>query len=199
MRDDGVIGKIEKQEWLKPPEEGLQNLIRKAFRFRGGRQVKNFLHGTWVGTLYTQFLPIYRLAHGQRQSPSTRWIPWAHVVNTVPRRIQRWRSGSFGAVGAAASGLTDWQDIDPPARRATIPDFRIRAFCWCNALSLHCVCTVFGHRTSVPIRFTGLPRVGVWQAIRGEGVVGSHAGTSRGFWRCAGVYRVAGVARLQEI
>jgi membrane protein YqaA with SNARE-associated domain len=32
--------------------------------------------------------------------------------------------------------------------------------------------------------------------LRGEGVVGPHARTSRGFWRCAGAHRVAGVACL---
>jgi len=94
-----------------------------------------------------------------------------------------------------------WEPCSVARRTAspTIPDFRIRAFCGCNALSLHCVCAVIRHGTGVPICFTGLSRVCVWQAIRGEGVVGAHAGTSRGFWRCAGVYRVAGVARLQEI
>jgi hypothetical protein len=98
--------------------------------------------------------------------------------------------------------LASFWEPCPGARRAasaTIPNFRIRAFRRCNALSLHCVCAVLRYRTGVPICFTGLSRVCVWQAIRGEGVVGPHAGTSSGFWRCAGVYRVAGVAHLQEI
>ena len=64
----------------------------------------------------------------------------------------------------------------------TIPDFRIRAFCWRNALSL-----------------TRLSRVCVWQAIRGEGVVGPHATTSSRYRHCVGVCWVAVVARLQEI
>ncbi len=90
----------------------------------------------------------------------------------------------------------------PVARRAasaTISDFRIRDLGWSNALSLHCVCAVLRHRAGVPICFTGLFRICVRQAIRSEGVVGSRSGTSRSFWRCAGVCRVAGVARLQEI
>jgi hypothetical protein len=49
LKDKGVIGEIEQQEWLKPTEEGLQKLIHKAFQFKGGRQAKNFLHGTWIG------------------------------------------------------------------------------------------------------------------------------------------------------
>ena len=64
---------------------------------------------------------------------------------------------------------------------------------------LHCVCAVFRHRTGVPICFTGLSRVCVWQAVRGEGVVGPHAATSSGYRHCVGVCRVAVVARLQEI
>ncbi len=64
---------------------------------------------------------------------------------------------------------------------------------------LHCVCVVFRHGTGVPLCSTGLPRICVRQAVRDKHVVGAHAGTWSGFWRCAGVYRVAGVARLQEI
>ena len=81
----------------------------------------------------------------------------------------------------------------------TIPDFRIRAFCWRNALSLRCVCAVIRHRTGVPLCFTRLSRVCVWQAIRGEGVVGPHATTSSRYRHCVGVCWVAVVARLQEI
>src|SRR2546426_6759279 len=65
------------------------------------------------------------------------------------------------------------------AASATISDFRIRDLGWCNALSLHCVCAVFRCRAGVPICFTSLFRVCVWQAIRGEGVVGPHSAPSR--------------------
>ncbi len=51
----------------------------------------------------------------------------------------------------------------------------------------------------MPICFTGLSRICVWQAIRGEGVVGPHATTSSGYRHCVGVCWVAVVARLQEI
>jgi len=95
----------------------------------------------------------------------------------------------FGSLALSLAALL------PP----TIPDFRIRAFCWGNALSLHCVCAVLWHRTGVPLCFTGLSRICVWQAIRGEGVVGPHAATSSGYRHCVGVCWVAVVARLQEI
>jgi len=82
---------------------------------------------------------------------------------------------------------------------ATISDFRFCNWCWCNTLSLYCVCAVFRHGTGVPLCSTGLPRICVWEGVRDKHVVGPRAVISRGFWRCAGVYRVAGMARLQEI
>ena len=49
MRDDGVIGDIGRQDWMDPAETALQQILHKAFEFSPGRQVKNFLHGTWLG------------------------------------------------------------------------------------------------------------------------------------------------------
>ena len=62
MRQDGVTGKIGQQEWLKPAEEGLQNLIHKAFQIKGGRQAKNFLHGwtRWARGANTELQPMPR-------------------------------------------------------------------------------------------------------------------------------------------
>src|SRR5438105_10256495 len=82
---------------------------------------------------------------------------------------------------------------------ASISDFRIRDLGWCDALSLHCVCAVFRRRAGVPICFTSLSRVCVWQAVRGDGVVGAHSATSSGYRHCVGVRRRAVVACLQEI
>jgi hypothetical protein len=33
---------------MEPAEEGLPKFIHKAFKFSGGRHVKNFLHGTYA-------------------------------------------------------------------------------------------------------------------------------------------------------
>jgi hypothetical protein len=49
MRDDGVIRNIGRQDWMEPAEEGLQQIVHKAFEVGGGRHAKNFLHGTWLG------------------------------------------------------------------------------------------------------------------------------------------------------
>src|SRR5437764_6478032 len=117
MSNDGAVGKIEQQEWLKPAEEGLQKFVHKAFRFRGGRQVKNFLHGTWLGH------PLHVIL---TDIPIGSWTV-AIIFDAMESMTKRKAYGVVadaavtvglvGAVGAAATGLTDWQDIDPPARR----------------------------------------------------------------------------------
>ncbi|HKT87481.1 MAG TPA: Rieske 2Fe-2S domain-containing protein [Candidatus Sulfotelmatobacter sp.] len=117
MRDEGVIGKIEQQEWLKPAEEGLQKAIHKSFEFRGGRQVKNFLHGTWIGH------PLHVILTDVPIGAWTTAVFFDALDSMSSRREYRVAAdaalglGLVSAMGAAATGLADWQDIDPPARR----------------------------------------------------------------------------------
>lgn len=117
MRDDGVIGKIGQQEWLQPAEDGLQKAVHKVFQVKGGRQLKNFLHGTWIGH------PLHVILTDVPIGAWTAAIVFDAVDSIGSRREYRVAAdaalslGLVGAVGAAAAGLTDWQDIDPPARR----------------------------------------------------------------------------------
>lgn len=117
MRSDGVIGKIEQQQWLQPAEVGLQNVIHKAFQFKGGRQAKNFLHGTWIGH------PLHVILTDVPIGAWTTAIVFDALDSMTAGRAYRVAAdtavtlGLVGAIGAAAAGLTDWQDIDPPARR----------------------------------------------------------------------------------
>jgi nitrite reductase/ring-hydroxylating ferredoxin subunit/uncharacterized membrane protein len=117
MKENGVINKIEQQEWLKPAEEGLQKLVHKAFEFKGGRQTKNFLHGTWIGH------PLHVILTDVPIGAWTLAIAFDALDSMTARRQYQIAAdtavgfGIAGAVGAAATGLTDWQDIDPPARR----------------------------------------------------------------------------------
>lgn len=117
MRSDGIIGKIEQQQWLQPAEVGLQNVIHKAFQFKGGRQAKNFLHGTWIGH------PLHVILTDVPIGAWTTAIIFDALDSMTAGRAYRAAAdtavtlGFVGAIGAAAAGLTDWQDIDPPARR----------------------------------------------------------------------------------
>jgi nitrite reductase/ring-hydroxylating ferredoxin subunit/uncharacterized membrane protein len=117
MRLDGAIGAIAKQEWMKPAEEGLQNLVHKAFEFKGGLEAKNFLHGTWIGH------PLHVILTDIPIGAWTTAIVFDALDAMGSRRRYRTAAdaavglGLVGAAGAAVTGLTDWQDIDPPARR----------------------------------------------------------------------------------
>jgi nitrite reductase/ring-hydroxylating ferredoxin subunit/uncharacterized membrane protein len=117
MRDDGVIGKIGQQEWLKPTEDGLQDAIHRAFQLKGARRVKNFLHGTWIGH------PLHVILTDIPIGAWTAAIVFDALDSMGARKEYKVAAdaaltlGLAGAVAAAATGLTDWQDIDPPARR----------------------------------------------------------------------------------
>src|SRR5205085_11013789 len=101
----------------QPAEESLQSVVHKAFTFPGGQQVKNFLHGTWIGH------PLHVILTDIPIGAWTLTIAFDALDSMSARRQYQLAAdtalgvGLLGAVGAAATGLTDWQDIDPPARR----------------------------------------------------------------------------------
>ena len=117
MSNDGILGKIEQAEWLKPTEERLQKVVQKVSEFKGGQQVKNFLHGTWLGE------PLHVVLTDVPIGSWTAAIVFDAIDSMGTRRQYSIAAdaavavGLVGAAGAAVTGLTDWQDIDPPARR----------------------------------------------------------------------------------
>ena len=117
MRSDGIIGKIGQQEWVNPAAEGLQKLIHKAFPFRAGGKQKNLLHGTWIGH------PLHVILTDVPIGGWTTAIVFDALDSMNTRRQYRIAAdtavtfGLVSAVGVAAAGVTDWQDIDPPAMR----------------------------------------------------------------------------------
>jgi nitrite reductase/ring-hydroxylating ferredoxin subunit/uncharacterized membrane protein len=119
MASDGIISGIARQDWLEPAEEPLQKLLHQTFARggRGGQQIKNILHGTWLGhplhVILTD-IPIGAWTAGlvfdflELSTDRKEFAAAADASITI---------GLIGAVGAAITGLTDWQDVDPPARR----------------------------------------------------------------------------------
>lgn len=119
MASDGIISGIARQDWLEPVEEPLQKLLHQTFASggRGGQQIKNILHGTWLGhplhVILTD-IPIGAWTAGlvfdflELTSDRKEFAAAADASITI---------GLIGAAGAAITGLTDWQDVDPPARR----------------------------------------------------------------------------------
>ena len=117
MRKDGIGGLIARQQWMNPAEKTLQKVTHSAFRFSGGQKLKNLLHGTWLGH------PLHVVLTDVPIGAWTAAVVFDAAESMSGRRAYRFAAdaavtvGLVGAIGAAATGLTDWQDIDPPARR----------------------------------------------------------------------------------
>ena len=114
-----------KTEELKPPspkpiDERLQKALDKALYANGNaaaQKIRNFLNGTWLGeplhvvltdipigawTVAMAFDALDLIGNGD---------DFARAADTSIA------IGLAGAAGAALTGMTDWSDVDPPARR----------------------------------------------------------------------------------
>jgi nitrite reductase/ring-hydroxylating ferredoxin subunit/uncharacterized membrane protein len=104
----------------KPLEEKLQKLLDKALYANGrpsAQKVRNFLNGTWLGE------PLHVVL---KDVPIGAWTVAITFDALDLIRNRREFSlaadtsiaiGLLGAAGAAVTGITDWSDVDPPARR----------------------------------------------------------------------------------
>ena len=104
----------------KPLEEKLQKLLDKALYANGrpsAQKIRNFLNGTWLGE------PLHVVL---TDVPIGAWT--VAIMFDALDLIRNRREfslaadtslaiGLFGAAGAAVTGITDWSDVDPPARR----------------------------------------------------------------------------------
>jgi nitrite reductase/ring-hydroxylating ferredoxin subunit/uncharacterized membrane protein len=104
----------------QPVDEKLQKLLDKAL-YGGGhpsaQKIRNFLNGTWLGE------PLHVVL---TDVPVGAWtVAMAFdALDLVFNRREFARAcetsigiGLLGAAGAAVTGMTDWSDVDPPARR----------------------------------------------------------------------------------
>jgi nitrite reductase/ring-hydroxylating ferredoxin subunit/uncharacterized membrane protein len=103
----------------KPIDESLQNFVHQAFASGGelGQAAKNFLNGTWIGE------PLHVIL---TDIPIGAWtvalVCDGLDVVSKDRGFAKAADASIGiglvgAAGASITGVTDWQDVDPPARR----------------------------------------------------------------------------------
>ena len=103
-----------------PVDEKLQKLLDKAL-YGGGhpsaQKIRNFLNGTWLG------VPLHVVL---TDVPVGAWtLAMAFdALDLLYDRSEFARAcetsigiGLLGAAGAAVTGMTDWSDVDPPARR----------------------------------------------------------------------------------
>src|SRR5947207_4560284 len=104
----------------KPVKERLQKLLDKALYANGSssaQKIRNFLNGTWLGE------PLHVVL---TDVPIGAWT--VTIIFDALDLIHKRREfslaadtslavGLLGAAGAAFTGITDWSDVDPPARR----------------------------------------------------------------------------------
>jgi nitrite reductase/ring-hydroxylating ferredoxin subunit/uncharacterized membrane protein len=118
MKGKNVMAAIDRQQWLNPVEKTLQTAVHKAFgKGPGGQKVKNFLHGVGIGH------PLHVII---TDVPIGSWTA-AIICDSLELVTGNEALGDAadycigiglaGAAGAAITGLTDWSDVDGPARR----------------------------------------------------------------------------------
>lgn len=107
---------VARQEWLNPVEDRVQKAIHGAFE-RVSPKVENFLHGTWLG--HPLHVVLTDVPIGSWTAAVLLDIAEAVSGDEQMGRAADWciGIGLAGALGAAITGVTDWQDVDPPARR----------------------------------------------------------------------------------
>ncbi len=119
---DAAIQLIERQDWLDKAADTVQPAVTAAFKAggRAGIRIKNALHGTWLGHPLHPVLTDIPLGAWtaaavldvmDAASPDGGYGPGADAAVAV---------GLVGAVGAAASGLTDWTATSGRARKVGI-------------------------------------------------------------------------------
>ena len=119
MATSAVITAVEQQQWLETMSEKVQPAITSTFAAGGslGREIKNFLHGTWLGH------PLHPVL---TDIPIGAWTTALVLdgLEVVTGRTEFGRSantaikvGLIGAVGSAITGITDWQHTEQRARR----------------------------------------------------------------------------------
>ena len=120
QRTNGDLPPEKSEMTSNPLEEKLQKLLDKAL-YANGRQsaqkIRNFLNGTWLGEpLHVALtdLPIgaWTIAITFDALDAIRNKREFSLAADTSVAI-----GLLGAVGAAVTGITDWSDVDPPARR----------------------------------------------------------------------------------
>lgn len=117
-----IVGQVGKQSWLARVDEVVAQSLSGMFGAMGpgGVQVKNVLHGTWLG---------HPLHPALTDIPTGAWTAAAVFdgLDVATGRDEFGRSadlaigvGVAGAMGAALSGLADWSASDDPARKAAL-------------------------------------------------------------------------------
>jgi nitrite reductase/ring-hydroxylating ferredoxin subunit/uncharacterized membrane protein len=111
--DPHAVDALARQKWLGQASEAVQQALQRIFEAGGSaaQPIADFLHGTWLGH------PLHPVL---TDVPIGAWtaallLDALDIVGEkdyAPGADAAIALGLAGAVGAAASGLTDWKDLD---------------------------------------------------------------------------------------
>ncbi len=119
MVTEALIKTVEQQKVLDQLSDKIQPLVTDAFESAGvaGKEVKNFLHGTWLG---------HPLHPALTDVPLGAWTAalTLDAMESISGRKELGAGadaaivvGLVGAAGAAVTGLTDWSETNGRARK----------------------------------------------------------------------------------
>ena len=116
---EALMKVVDQQEGLDRLSEQIQPLVRDAFKSAGpaGRELKNILHGTWLGH------PLHPVLTDVPLGAWTAALALDAMESISGRRELGVGAdaaiavGLVGAAGAAVTGLTDWSETDGRARK----------------------------------------------------------------------------------
>lgn len=119
-RMGGLKSRKSQKTTAQPAEERLQKLLDRALYAGGSPQaqrLRNFLNGTWLGE------PLHVVLTDIPIGAWTTAMMFDALSLIRSRREFAWAADASIAIGlagascAAVAGVTDWSDVDPPARR----------------------------------------------------------------------------------
>jgi nitrite reductase/ring-hydroxylating ferredoxin subunit/uncharacterized membrane protein len=117
MAAETALDLIERQGWLDQLSDRLQPAIERTLTASGGQPLKNVLHGVWLGH------PLHPVL---TDVPIGSWtaVLVLDALDEIGGRNRFGRGadaavavGLVGALGAAVTGLTDWQHLAGRTRR----------------------------------------------------------------------------------
>lgn len=119
MATEALIKVVEQQKALDQLSDQIQPLVQNAFKSAGpaGRELKNILHGTWLGH------PLHPALTDVPLGAWTAALALDAMESISGRKELRAGAdaaiaiGLVGAAGAAVTGLTDWSEINGRARK----------------------------------------------------------------------------------
>lgn len=169
MGSQTIAEAIARQEWMDDVIDPLQSGIRDLFSGEVGPQLKDALHGTWLGH------PLHPVL---TDIPVGAWTV-SLVLDAVESATGNEGVGKAsdaavavglaGALGAAVTGATDWSETGGPARKIGLVHAGL------NIVATLCYATSLGLRQSKKTRQTGIALSWLGYAISGASAyLGGH-------------------------